>query len=309
MRCRLGKWWLFFVLPGMALASSDVDPALQLARAEATQALSTAHSPRSAAHLIRLHALRDELSDLQTFADVYLQILSNPRADPFTRNLARSFLADVERARGRLTKAAELVEPLGYLHGYYLLGAFDNEGKGGCGIDFGPESSLDLKATYPAKGHPASWRKINLRSFDDYIDLSATIRPNREAVAYALTFLQAGRETGVNLSLGTSGAFRLWFNGELAASGDRYNTPRPNQRRRYLDAALRADPSSAAARLCLAQHELGRGHPELALQVAEQLVTDYPNFAGPWLVAIRALDTLGDWPKAAEMIERAFRNF
>jgi len=444
MEWRLGKWWLLVaVVPGIALASTDLDPALQLARAEAAQSLSTAHSPRAAAHLIRLHALRDELSDLQTFADVYLQILSNPRADPFTRNLARSFLADVERARGRLTKAAELVEPLGYIHDYYVLGAFDNEGKGGCGIDFGPEASLDLKATYPAKGHPASWRKINLRSFDDYIDLSATIRPNREAVAYALTFLQAGRETSVNLSLGTSGAFRLWINGELAASNDRYNAPRPdqtrvavrlrrgpnrvllkicqntgpfgfylrqerpsgsgslvpilpdslpplergprifakplstlasalgeevnkhpndaalrgelasvlaysrsfdeterrdraeaeqaanaaqgdvtlqlvaaqlqedepNQRRRYLDAALRADPSSAAARLGLAQHELGRGHPELALQVAEQLVTDYPNFAGPWLVAIRALDTLGDWPKAAEMIERAFRNF
>ncbi len=187
MQCRLGKWLLFVVvLPGMALASSDADPALQLARAEAAQALSTAHSPRAAAHLIRLHALRDELSDLQTFADVYHQILSDPRADPFTRNLARSFLADVERARGRLTKASELVEPLGYIHDYYVLGAFDNEGKGGCGIDFGPEASLDLKATYPAKGHPASWRKINLRSSDDYIDLSATIRPNREAVAYAL---------------------------------------------------------------------------------------------------------------------------
>jgi tetratricopeptide (TPR) repeat protein len=444
MRWLLVKWWLLVaVLPGLALASSDVDPALQLARTEAAQALSTASSPRAAAHLVRLHALRDELSDLQTLADVYSQILSNGRADPFARDLARSFLADVERARGRLTKSAELVEPLGYIHDYYVLGAFDNEGKAGCSTDFGPEANLDLKTSYPAKGHPAVWRKINLRSFDDYIDLSAAIRPNREAVAYALTFLQASRETSVSLSLGTSGAFRLWVNGELAGSSDRYNAPRPdqtrlalrlrrgpnrvllkicqnggpfgfylrherlsgsasivpilpdslpalergprisakslptlttalerelnkrpndaalrgefasilaysrsfdeterrdraeaeqaadaarddvtlqliaaqlqedepNQRRRYLDSALRTDPSSAAARLCLAQLELARGHPEPALQVADQLIADYPNFAAPWLVAIRAHDMMGEWPKAAEMTETAFRNF
>src|SRR5215831_10645661 len=176
------RWWsltsvLFFLaLPTAALAASDVDPVLAFERTEAAQALNNASSPRAAAHLVRLHSLRDEVSDLQLLADVYLQILSTPRADVYARNLARSFLADIERARGRLVKAAELVEPLGYIHSYYLLGGFDNEGKGGCGTDFGPESSLDLKATYSAKGHAATWRKLSLRSFDDYVDLSASIR-------------------------------------------------------------------------------------------------------------------------------------
>jgi len=443
------RWWsltsvLFFLaLPTTALAASDVDPVLAFERTEAAQALNNASSPRAAAHLVRLHSLRDEVSDLQLLADVYLQILSTPRADVYTRNLARSFLADIERARGRLVKAAELVEPLGYIHSYYLLGGFDNEGKGGCGTDFGPESSLDLKATYSAKGHAATWRKLSLRSFDDYVDLSASIRPNREAVAYALTFLQAPRETNATLSLGTSGAFRLWVNGELAASSDRYNAARPdqmriavrlrhganrvllkvcqnsgpfgfylrrertpgssavvpilpdalpalergprisakllptlasaleeavkknpgnatlraeyasvltyqrafdetehrdraeieraaeaapedvelqllaaqaqdedaNRRRRYLEAALRADPSSPTARWSMAQHELHRGHPQLALRLSEQLMREYPKFAQPWMVATRAQDALGEWPQAAALTESAFQQF
>ncbi len=57
------------------------------------------------------------------------------------------------------------------------------------------------------------------------------MRPTSQAVAYALTFLQAEKETTAELSLGTSGAFRLLVNGVKASSDDRYNLPRLDQTR------------------------------------------------------------------------------
>src|SRR5713101_2460981 len=210
------------LLPAAVLASGGPDPLVLQLRSEASEAMHWVGSPRAAAHLIRLHAMRDQVSDLQLLAQVYNDVLSHPSADPETRALARTLLADIERAR-------ELLEPLGYGSQYYLLGGFDNEGKGGCSRDFGPEGSLDLKASYEGKGHPASWRKLSVRSYDGYVDLATAIRPNHEAVAYALTFLQAPRETPTTLSLGASGAFRIWVNGELVALEDRYNRARPDQ--------------------------------------------------------------------------------
>src|SRR5262249_16866723 len=103
--------------------------------------------------------------------------------------------------------------------------------KSGCGIDFGPEGRLDLRASYPAKGHAAEWRKLLASAPDGYVDLAASLRPSREAVGYALTFLESPAETKAALALGTSGAFPLCVNGELAASSDSYNYPRPDQSR------------------------------------------------------------------------------
>ncbi len=207
------------------------DPIDQLAQSEADAALRLAKSPRGGVHLMRLQALRDEVADLSLLGNVYRRVLGESRVDPMVRTLARMFAADIERARGRVNKSAELLEPIGYITDFYLLGSFDNEGKSGCNIDFGPEAHLDLKASVPAKGHAAQWRKLAVSSPDGYIDLSASLRPNREAVGYALTFLQAPAEGRATLALGASGAFRLWVNGQLAASGDNYNYPRPDQAR------------------------------------------------------------------------------
>ncbi len=243
----LSLLWLAYLLTP-ALAAAHEDPVAQLAQSEAAAAIRLAQSPRGAVHLMRLHALRDEVVDLDVLVRTYREILRERRSDSMVRAIARAFAADVERARGRLTKAAELIEPLGYINDFYVLGSFDNEGKGGWGIDFGPEARLDLRASYPAKGHAAEWRKLTGASPDGYVDLAASLRPNHEAVGYALTFLQSPSETRTVLAVGTSGAFRLWVNGQLAASEDRYNYPRPDQSR--ISVRLRKGVNRVLLKVC-----------------------------------------------------------
>jgi hypothetical protein len=113
---------------------------------------------------------------------------------------------------------------------------------------------LDLTAKFAgAKGREVSWRKLAVSPTEGYVDLAAAVRPNREAVAYALTWLEASAETQVALGVGTSGAFRLWVNGQPTAREDRYNLPRPDQSR--LSIKLRKGLNRVLLKVC---QETGR---------------------------------------------------
>lgn len=416
-------------------------PVTERAEALGKIALTRGHEPRGAGAVIRLHAMLDEVDDLNLLADPFATLVSRRSTDGRVRVLAHMFLADVERARGRSVKAQELIRDLSFVYDWHVVGSFENEGKGGCDVDFGPEATIDLKAMYPAKGKEIGWRKVPARSLDGLVDLSLAVRPSTQAVVYALTFLQTDTEMRSTLSLGTSGGFRLFVNGVKVASSDRYNqvrvdqqrvqvnlrrglnrvllkvcqetgqlgfyfraervegsrgalmvalpeavpplerggppavvkvatlsevlaervkaTPndaelradyatvlawtrafeekertaaleaqkaaaaRPadaelqliaaaleyddlNQRRRAIDRAVVAAPKSPHVRLALAQHELNREHPDVALRLASELIKDSPNFAPAYLVKIRALDNLGSGVTAAKVAEEAF---
>jgi len=222
---------LLLAAPLLASAAASADPTDTLARSYAQQAIAEAKSPRAVAPLLRLSELRDGLEDISLLANTYSTLAEQKGADPFVRSTARLLLLDVERAQGHADKAQALSRQLGYLHDFYVVGGFDNEGKAGCGTDFGPEAGLDLSAHYPVKGSTVSWNKVTLAPLDGYVDLSTAVRPNKEAVAYAVTFLDAPKDTDATLALGTSGAHRLWVNGQLASTSDRYNLPRPDQAR------------------------------------------------------------------------------
>src|SRR3989442_2798266 len=91
------------LFPAAALARLD-SPVTDRAEAQAKQALALAHSPRSAAYLLRLRTLRDEVDDLNLLAQTYSSFLNRRGTDPLARELVISDFAELERARGHLTK-------------------------------------------------------------------------------------------------------------------------------------------------------------------------------------------------------------
>jgi tetratricopeptide (TPR) repeat protein len=216
------------VVTTLLLARLD-SPITDRAELLAKEALKFGHEPRGAAPLIKLHGLLADVDELNLLAEPYSALIYRRGTDPHVRTLARLFMADVERARGRTQKAQEQIDELGFIQDFHVVGSFDNEGKAGCDTDFGPESALDLKATYPARARELGWRKPHAKSVDGYVDLSLALKPNTEAVAYALTWLNADQETRATLSLGVSGGVRLFVNGQKVLTSDRYNLPRVDQ--------------------------------------------------------------------------------
>jgi cellulose synthase operon protein C len=194
-------------------------------------ALAQADEPRGAAPLIRLHALLDDVDDLNIFAEVYSALIFRRNTDANVRILAKRFMAEVERARGRTVKAQELMDSLGYVQKWNVIGGFENEGKSGCDKDFGPESALDLQGSYASATRAVSWHETTQKSFDGYVDLSFALKPSDEAVGYALTFIQATENTAVEMSVGSSGGFRLFVNQTKVAQDNREHWPKPDQNR------------------------------------------------------------------------------
>jgi len=173
------------LVPVLLFARLD-SPVTDQAEALGKLALSRANEPRGAAALIRLHGLMDEVDDLNLLAEPYFTIAARGSTDANVRVLARMLLVDLERARGRSVRSQDIVRDLGFVQDWYVVGAFDNEGKGGCDTDFGPEAAPDLKTSYPAKGHEVGWRKLVAKSYDGSVDLSVPLRPSTEVVGYAL---------------------------------------------------------------------------------------------------------------------------
>ena len=202
-----------------ALLLSRLDsPVTERAEALTKEVLKLGNDPRGAAPLIRLHALIEDVDDLNILAEPYSSLIYRRNTDPHVRALARLFLADVERARGRTHKAQEQINELGFIQDFHITGSFDNEGKAGCDTDFGPESATDLRASYPARARDVGWRKPHAKTVDGFVDLSLALKPSTEAVAYALTWLNSDVETKAVLSLGVSGGVRLILNGQKVLS-------------------------------------------------------------------------------------------
>lgn len=240
----------------VSLPALAEDPVATLAQEYGQAALANARSPRAAASLYRLHALMDDVEDLNLLAKVYSSLLGRGSTNDEVRTLARQLYADLQRQRGNLTKSTALLEPLGYLSSFYVVGSFDNEGKDGCDTNFGPEAGISsLETAYPARDRELSWRPLQLTNPDGYVDLGAALRPNTEAVAYALTFLDAPQETVAELAVGTSGAFRLFVNGQRVLKSDRYNLPRPDQAK--VAVRLRKGANQVLLKVCQETGPLG----------------------------------------------------
>ena len=236
------------LLTATSTAPSVDDPLPAEAQARAKDALARSRSLRGAPALLRLRAVRDDLADPRPVDTTLARVAGDARSEPFTRTLARQLLVDIDVAQGRVDEAGRRLRALGYLQDVFVLGGFDNEGKTGCDTDFGPEAKLDLEASLQAKGHLARWRKAPQRSLDGGVDLGAMVRPSRGVVAYVLALLDEPAPRRTVLALGTSGAFRLWVNGEKVASADAYHPARPDQER--LSVQLRSGVNRILLKVC-----------------------------------------------------------
>jgi len=239
---------LALLVPLLAAVLPAADPIAQAVAERTTEAMAAESSPTGTAALLRLDELREYLSDSSVIDRTLERVASSPTTDAFTRTSARLLLLQSSRDRAQLAVARAQVSALGFIQSVYVLGSFENEGKSGCDTDFGPEASLDLQASYPAKGQPAHWRPLTLRALDGAVDLAAVLHPNRSVVAYALALLDEPAARRVTLGLGTSGAFRLWVNGEKVASDDACHPARVDQAR--LSVQLRRGVNRVLLKVC-----------------------------------------------------------
>jgi tetratricopeptide (TPR) repeat protein len=188
-------------------------------------------TPRAAATLYRLASLTDELPDLAALADLFARTASHPKASGDVKQLARAMLVNVRLAQGRADAAEAELQGLAFAREGWVIGGFDNEGGTGHKALFGPEQNgLDLKATYQGKEREISWRRLPALGPNGRIPVADLVRPTKNVSFYFLTSLEAPGADRAVLHFGTSGATKLWLNGQLIAEDADDHPARLDQR-------------------------------------------------------------------------------
>jgi tetratricopeptide (TPR) repeat protein len=124
-------------------------------------------------------------------------------------------LGEALRAAGNEKAAAREFARLGFVTDWMVIGPFGNERGQGFASALPPESELVPDRDYPGRKRPVRWRSCPAPAADGLIDLAGMLRPDREAVAYLVTFFEVpGRgELPVAVRLGSADGVRVWVNG------------------------------------------------------------------------------------------------
>jgi tetratricopeptide (TPR) repeat protein len=150
------------------------------------------------------------------------------------RAYARLLEAYARRRRGDLEGAKTRIEALGYVERWMTVGPFDNEGKTGLLLPYGPEedrqSAPSVLRAYDGKERTVRWRIAPSVSAFGWLDFGALIRPTEKVCGYSTTYVRdshasngvPARERPISLWVGSAGAFRVFWNGEEVLRDEAY---------------------------------------------------------------------------------------
>jgi len=112
-------------------------------------------------------------------------------------------------------REVSIIEHMGLVIDWHVLGPFDAPGKSGFDTSFPPEETVDLQATYPGQsGREISWKRFRTTDKLGSVNLVTAIAPVEEAVGYAYTEIFSPRDQDVQLRCGADDNLSVWVNGE-----------------------------------------------------------------------------------------------
>ncbi len=139
-----------------------------------------------------------------------------------TQPLLASWLRHYESRRlediGRRSEAAQIMDGLGYVRDFQVLGPLDNE-RGGGFRDARPFESnptqLDLLATLGGKKRPVQWARIQVADEPSaLLNLAARQRPNRQVLSYLAFAVTSPKDQVLSLRLASGGSLAAWVGGK-----------------------------------------------------------------------------------------------
>ncbi len=154
--------------------------------------------------------------------------------DPLVASHAAYLGAQLEEARGEQSKASAMYRAEGFVLDWQIIGPFENAGRAGHAAVYMPETE-PFVATQSfigkLQGEPLTWRRFvhEQAPRGAFINLADLLDPPEQAVGYATVWVKVDRAGPAALHLGTSGAYKVWLDGQEVGEGDTYRTPTPLQ--------------------------------------------------------------------------------
>lgn len=131
------------------------------------------------------------------------------------------YLGELYLKTNAIVKAREKYQELGFINDWQIIGPFDNENGVGFNTSYPPEAEINLDTVYDGKKMPVAWRHITLDSIlGGYIKLKDFLRPNNNAVAYALSYVFSDKVQPVVFRIASDESIKLWLNQTIVHSND-----------------------------------------------------------------------------------------
>lgn len=124
----------------------------------------------------------------------------------------------------RLGGTVDLPSHFGFLMNWHLIGPFDNSGKSGFNVAYGPENAIKLQAAEVGKTGSVKWFEHSTEDPYGLVDLNS-IMPEKYkgAIVYAYTTFDTDSEREVEIRLGCINGNKVWVNGKLITSNHVYH--------------------------------------------------------------------------------------
>jgi transglutaminase-like putative cysteine protease/tetratricopeptide (TPR) repeat protein len=168
-------------------------------------------------------------AELQAFLDA-----ASKHREPLVASHAGYLRAQLAEANGDQATATAIYKREGHLIDWQIVGPFENSSRAGHAAVYGPETlafapGQSFAGKLPAE--PLTWRRFlhEQAPRGAFVNLADFLHPHEQATGYATVWVKAARPGPAALHLGTSGAYKVWLDGEQVGEGDTYRTPTPLQ--------------------------------------------------------------------------------
>jgi len=194
--------------------------------AERAALLARKATPESVAPLAALVRMDSMLSPgrLAAVLHDFVEGKDAQRTDPLVAAQASYLLSLEEDHAGQHEQADARRRRLGLLRDFWVLGPFDAQGRSGLERVYPPELALpDPRGSqcHRGKTHEVCWRRTSADvAPQGAVVLGGLLRPDNDAVAYALAYLRSDRARWATLRLGSPGPIKAWLNGRPVMSRD-----------------------------------------------------------------------------------------
>jgi tetratricopeptide (TPR) repeat protein len=162
-------------------------------------------------------------------------------------------------AEGDRDGAVKIADGLGWMRDWWVIGPFDNERGRSFKAPQPVEKKVDLDDELQGKERVVRWRRVPVQPTFGLIDLDAMLRPNDQALAYAVAWVKSDKAQDAALRVASDEAVKAWCNGREVLSRD-------------VRRELGFDQDAVAVRL-------NEGWNQVLLKVCDQ--------TGPWAFRVR----------------------
>jgi len=141
-----------------------------------------------------------------------------------------------------------LVELMGFLTEWELIGPFDNTERAGFGKTYEPETTN--KESYPGKNGQVQWSPFSTSDSFGMLDINQKFGEIKEVLAYGKTDFYSDKDRKAQFRLGSKNAWKIWVNGKLLFARDEYHRGGTRVDQFILDGALRKGKNQIMVKVC-----------------------------------------------------------